>query len=122
MTAYAELAKQWRRSAPCRTGGHPRTRVGQGPFRLAELWEEINTETKPGGAVPVGRSQAWLVPGENPLDQNTRTFATIEIACLDGIGKAIGRPVCDLLGGRVRNKVPFSAYLFYKHAGRGGDN
>jgi glucarate dehydratase len=33
---------------------------------------------------------------------------------LDGIGKATGARVCDLLGGPVRESVPFSAYLFYK--------
>lgn len=99
--------------------------LGMDPFRLAELWEGMNTGAnagESGAAVPGGRSQTWVVPGENPLDQNARTFAAIEIACLDIIGKAVGRPVCDLLGGRVRNKVPFSAYLFYKHAGGGGDN
>ena len=67
-----------------------------------------------------GRSQTYLVPGENPLDRHTRTFAAIEIACLDLIGKAVGKPVCDLLGGRVRDAVNFSAYLFYKHGGGGG--
>jgi len=41
-------------------------------------------------------------------------FALLETACLDIIGKAVGRPVCDLLGGKVREEVPFSAYLFYK--------
>ncbi len=49
-----------------------------------------------------------------------RAFAAIEVACLDLVGKAIGRPVCDLLGGRVRDRVPFSAYLFYKYRGAGG--
>jgi glucarate dehydratase len=29
--------------------------------------------------------------------------------------------VCDLLGGRVRDAVAFSAYPFYKHAGGGGE-
>ena len=29
--------------------------------------------------------------------------------------------MCDLIGGRVREKVSFSAYLFYKHAGGGGE-
>ncbi len=62
-----------------------------------------------------------LVPGENPLDQHNRTFAALEIACLDIIGKAVNRPVCDVIGGRVRDAVPFSAYLFYKHAGGGGE-
>ena len=31
------------------------------------------------------------------------------------------RPVVDLLGGRVRDRVPFSAYLFYKMEGAGGE-
>jgi len=44
-------------------------------------------------------------------------FSTIEVACLDLIGKATGRPVYDLLGGAARRRVPFSAYLFYKEAG-----
>ena len=67
------------------------------------------------------RSQTFLVPGENPLDETTRTYAAIEVACLDLIGKSIGVPVCDLIGGRVRDRVPFSAYPFYKHAGGGGE-
>jgi glucarate dehydratase len=50
----------------------------------------------------------------------SRSFSAIEVACLDLVGKATGRPMCDLLGGRVRDHVPFSAYLFYKHAGAGG--
>jgi glucarate dehydratase len=62
------------------------------------------------------------VPGENPLDETTRTYAAIEVACLDLIGKSLGIPVCDLLGGRVRDKVSFSAYPFYKHAGGGGED
>jgi glucarate dehydratase len=36
------------------------------------------------------------------------------------MGKATGRPVCDLLGGRARDRVDFSAYLFYKYEGAGG--
>ncbi len=67
------------------------------------------------------RSQTYLVPGENPLDAATRTYAAIETACLDLIGKSIGKPICDLIGGRVRDKVPFSAYAFYKHVGGGGE-
>ena len=55
------------------------------------------------------------------MDQANRTFAALEIACLDIIGKAFSKPVCDLLGGRVRDRVTFSAYLFYKHTGGGGD-
>ena len=67
------------------------------------------------------RSQTYHVPGENPLDETNRTYAALEVACLDLIGKSIGVPVCDLIGGRVRDKVEFSAYPFYKHAGGGGE-
>jgi L-alanine-DL-glutamate epimerase-like enolase superfamily enzyme len=41
-------------------------------------------------------------------------FSPFEVACLDVQGKLLGRPVSDLLGGAVRDSVPFSAYLFYK--------
>jgi glucarate dehydratase len=95
---------------------------GADPFRLAELSRRIGSRLDPTGTagVPGGTSQTWLVPGENPLDLHNRTFAAIEIACLDLIGKAVGKPVCDVIGGRVRDRVQFSAYLFYKHAGGGG--
>jgi glucarate dehydratase len=49
-----------------------------------------------------------------------RVFSPFEVACLDIQGKAAGLPVCDLLGGPVRDAVPFSAYLFYKWAGHPG--
>src|SRR5262245_6383678 len=90
--------------------------VGENAFRITGL---INPEmrSKNNGK---DRSQAYLVPGENPLDETSRTYAAIEVACLDLIGKSIGVPVCDLIGGRVRDKVSFSAYPFYKHAGGGG--
>jgi glucarate dehydratase len=42
------------------------------------------------------------------------------VACLDIQGRAAGRPVSDLLGGAVRDAVPFSAYLFYRWASHPG--
>lgn len=50
-----------------------------------------------------------------------RTYSPLEVAALDLSGQALGVPVAELLGGRVRDKVPFSAYLFFKHAGGGGE-
>ncbi len=73
------------------------------------------------GAGGLERSQTFLVPGENPLDVSTRTYAAIEVACLDLIGKSVKQRVCDLIGGCIREQVPFSAYPFYKHAGGGGE-
>jgi glucarate dehydratase len=95
--------------------------LGRDPFQLAGLYRQIFGTMSRKSDVPGGGSQTWLVPGENPLDQHNRTFAALEIACLDIIGKAVARPVCDVIGGRVRDSVAFSAYLFYKHAGGGGD-
>ncbi|QCX76522.1 Glucarate dehydratase [Streptomyces sp. YIM 121038] len=39
-----------------------------------------------------------------------------EVACLDALGKALGLPVHALLGGKVRDSVEYSGYLFYKYA------
>ncbi|MEU1331533.1 glucarate dehydratase family protein [Streptomyces sp. NPDC005865] len=39
-----------------------------------------------------------------------------EVACHDALGKALGLPVHALLGGKVRDTVEYSAYLFYKWA------
>jgi glucarate dehydratase len=97
--------------------------LGMDPFRLAELWRDLRAPVEAQqatAAVAGGRSHLWLVPGENPLDAPARTYAAYEVACLDVIGKATGKPLCDVVGGRVRDTVPFSAYLFYKHAGGGG--
>ena len=94
--------------------------IGMNPFRLAELFTGLTVQPPSPSAVAGGRTQTFLVPGENPLDENLRTFAAIEIACLDLIGQATGEPVCDVIGGRVRDSVPFSAYLFYKDGGGGG--
>ncbi|MFD7227183.1 glucarate dehydratase family protein [Streptomyces sp. NPDC059881] len=39
-----------------------------------------------------------------------------EVACLDALGKTLGLPVHALLGGKVRDSVEYSAYLFYRWA------
>lgn len=91
--------------------------IGANPYKLTGFLSPM-IEGQGGGDA---RSQTHHVPGENPLDATTRTFAAIEVACLDLIGKFVGQPVCELIGGRVRDEVPFSAYPFYKHAGGGGE-
>ncbi len=61
--------------------------------------------------------------GVSPWDQRkmVHIFSAVEVACLDIMGKILDRPVVDLLGGRMRDEVPFSAYLFYKYEGAGGE-
>ncbi len=46
-----------------------------------------------------------------------RVFSALEVALLDAQGRLLGVPVVDLLGGAVRERVPYSAYLFYKWEG-----
>lgn len=95
--------------------------LGMDPFRLTGLWQSFQRDAgRESAGVAGGHTQTYLLPGENPLDRHARTYAAIEIACLDAIGKALAKPLCDVVGGRARDAVPFSAYLFYKHAGGGG--
>lgn len=60
---------------------------------------------------------AGMITSASVVDQVLSPF---EVACLDVAGHATGRPVSDLLGGKVRDAVPFSAYLFYKWAAHPG--
>ena len=60
---------------------------------------------------------AGMITTASAVDQ---VFSPFEVACLDVQGHALGRPVSDLLGGLVRDAVPFSAYLFYKWAAHPG--
>ncbi len=61
-----------------------------------------------------------LTGGSTPQKTALRVLSPFEVACLDLQGQIVGRPVVDLLGGRVRDEVPYSAYLFYKWAGHPG--
>lgn len=60
--------------------------------------------------------------GDKPWDQRAlvQVESALDVACLDLAGRAFGVPVATLLGGIVRERVPYAAYLFYKHKGAGG--
>ena len=62
-----------------------------------------------------------LIGYASPAKTVASTVAAFEVALFDAQGKATGRRVCDLLGGAVREAVPYSAYLFYKWAGHPGE-
>jgi len=64
-----------------------------------------------------GHGMSGMVTGSSTAD---RVLSPFEVACLDIQGKVVGRPVSDLLGGAVRDRVDYSAYLFYKWAGHPG--
>lgn len=47
-------------------------------------------------------------------NHRVQLHAAIEFACLDLVGRRLGVPVSDLLGGRLRDRVPFASYLFFR--------
>jgi glucarate dehydratase len=59
-------------------------------------------------------------PTASLYNNRTQLLAAIEFACLDLVGKRTGMPVHDLLGGRVRDRVPFASYLFFRYPGIDG--
>lgn len=42
-------------------------------------------------------------------------WAAIEFACLDLLGQEWGVPVSEILGGRLRERVPLASYLFFSY-------
>src|SRR5258705_11912140 len=53
-------------------------------------------------------------PTASLYNNRTQLLAAIEFACLDLIGQHLEVPVFDLLGGKLRDRVPFASYLFYR--------
>jgi glucarate dehydratase len=54
-------------------------------------------------------------PTASLYNNRTQMHAAIEFACLDICGQALGVPVHDLLGGKLRDRVPFASYLFFRY-------
>ena len=55
-------------------------------------------------------------PTASLYNNRTQLHAALEFACLDIIGRKLGVPVCDLLGGRLNDRVAFASYLFFRYA------
>ena len=70
--------------------------IGQDPHRIQHIMAHLASRTiqAPGGA-------------------NQRAMAAIENALLDIKGKALGQPVWNLLGGKVRDRLP----VYFSHCG-----
>ena len=62
----------------------------------------------------VTRDAHGLIGKSSSLKTRLSIYSALEVACLDAQGRALNRPVCELLGGATRRDVPFAAYLFYK--------
>src|SRR3954449_8081366 len=79
--------------------------VGHDPFDLEALrWKIAN-------------------PTASLYNNRLQLLAALEFACLDIAGKALDLPVHALLGGKLRDAVPFASYLFFRYADpeRGGE-
>jgi len=79
--------------------------VGHDPFEFEALWFKICN------------------PTASLYNNRTQLHAAIEFACLDIVGKTLGIPVYDILGGKLRNEVGFASYLFFRYDDieRGGE-
>src|SRR5881392_4382589 len=55
-------------------------------------------------------------PTASLYNNRTQILAALEFACLDILGQKWGVPVSELLGGRLRDRVPFASYLFFRYA------
>ncbi len=81
--------------------------VGHDPLQLEQLrWKIMN-------------------PVASLYNNRAQVHAAIEFACIDLAGKFLGIRACDLLGGALRNEIPFASYLFYRYpnekTGLGGE-
>src|SRR4026208_1634951 len=54
-------------------------------------------------------------PTASLYNNRTQILAALEFACLDILGQKWGVSVADILGGRLRQRVPFASYLFFRY-------
>src|SRR3954447_9803514 len=59
-------------------------------------------------------------PTASLYNNRTQIVAALKFACLDLLGQSWGVPVCEILGGRVRDRVRFASYLFHRYANSRG--
>ena len=71
--------------------------VGRDPARLEELRFVIAN------------------PTASLYNNRTQILAALEFGCLDLVGQNWGVPVSEVLGGRLRDRVPFASYLFFRY-------
>jgi glucarate dehydratase len=55
-------------------------------------------------------------PTASLYNNRTQVLAALEFACLDILGQAWSVPVHQILGGKLRERVPFASYCFFRYA------
>ena len=71
--------------------------VGHDPFQLEALRWKISN------------------PTASLYNNRTQLMAAIEFACIDIIGKKLGVPAYQILGGKMRDEVEFASYIFFRY-------
>ncbi|AZP17618.1 glucarate dehydratase [Streptomyces aquilus] len=104
-TKYLELARPFARKLIGRQVSDL-----NGLFAVAD--EVAVADARVSGQVDVGGLRGVQTADKLRLS----VLSGFEVACLDALGRALGLPVHALLGGKVRDAVEYSAYLFYKWA------
>lgn len=85
---------------------------GLSPFDLNLMEQRV----KAGIQATRSSSELELAPGSHGAKNAAKVTSALEVAMLDLQGQRLNAPVADLLGGTVRDAVPYSAYLFFKYA------
>lgn len=57
-------------------------------------------------------------PTASLYNNRTQVLAALEFACLDILGQAWNVPVHQILGGKLRDRVPFASYIFFRYSSR----
>lgn len=87
--------------------------IGMDPFNLNGLRQRVRSLV---ASTRVTEGAAFLLaPGTDPSKNVQKLYSAFEVAFLDLQARFLQMPLVELLGGRVRDAVPFSAYLFYKY-------
>src|SRR5689334_19774205 len=61
-------------------------------------------------------------PTASLYNNRTQILAALEFACLDVLGQKWGVSLSEMLGGRLRDRVPFASYLFFRYPNADGTN
>ncbi|MCW8198683.1 glucarate dehydratase [Verminephrobacter aporrectodeae subsp. tuberculatae] len=88
--------------------------AGGSAFDLHRLWQQVQRHAAQAMAQTTAHGEMELAPGSLSSHLASSAYSAFEVAFLDLQARTLGIPLVDLLGGKVRDKVAYSAYLFYK--------
>lgn len=91
--------------------------VGLSVGRPNLLWPIARRVLVPGAvsdSLTNGKPSSWVTGVANVRKLHAICVSAFEVALLDALGKCRGLPVHELLGGKVRDRVDYAAYLFWK--------